>query len=193
VNYLAKFLDNPQELLTLILGTAGGAFALWRWTVEQKWRRVLYAQNLLEKFLQKETTLKAFDILDIVDEDVEFKFQDESKRPIKLTNDFLIGALSTFTEKELNDEREIVVRKIMSVFFDDLSTFQNHIEAGLIKPRDIKPYLEYWFQELTAKGRVHDDIRLAFQIAKYLSYFGYGRVLTLARSMGYPFPQPTKT
>jgi hypothetical protein len=192
VNYLAKFLDHPQELLTLILATAGGFFALWRWTVDQKWRRVLYAQTLLERFFQRESTVKSFDILDIVDEEVEFEFHDKPKKSIKLTNDLLIGALSTFDQKELNDENEIVVRATLDAFFGDLSTFQSHIEAGLIKISDIKPYLEYWFRELTANGKVHDDARFGVQVAKYLTYFGYDRVLTLAKSMGYPFPAPKK-
>jgi hypothetical protein len=189
VSYLAEFLDDPKELLTLILATGGGAFALWRWTVDQKWRRVLHAQSLIEKFFQKENTIKAIDVLDIVDEEVEFEFPDKSKKPIKLTNDFLIGALSTFDQKEINDEREIIVRAILDDFFEDLSIFQNHIDADLIKTKDIKPYLEYWIQELTGRGRVHDDTRFGVQVGKYLGYFGYATVLVLAKDMGYPFPK----
>lgn len=188
MSYLVKLLDDPKALLTLILATAGGIFALWRWTIDQKWRRVLHAQALVEKFQLKESTSKAFEILDVVDEEIEFEFPDKSKKPIKVTNDFLIGALSTFDQKDLNDESEIIIRSILGDFFDDLSTFQSHIDAGLIKTKDIKPYLEYWFQELTGKGRVHDDIRFGVQVHKYLSFFGYKRVLTLAESMGYPFP-----
>jgi hypothetical protein len=189
VSYLAKFLDDPKELLTLILATAGGAFALWRWTIDQRWRRVLHAQSLIENFVQKKNTIDAFKILDIVDEEVEFELLEKSKKSIKLTNDFLIGALSTFDQKEINDEREIVVRNIFGNFFDDLSTFQNHIDAKLIKVKDIKPYLEYWFQELTGKGRVHDDARFGVQVGKYLGYFGYSKVLVLAKDMGHTFPK----
>jgi hypothetical protein len=144
---------------------------------------------LVEKFFQKESTIKALEILDIIDEEVEFEFPDKFKRPIKLTNDFLIGALSTFDQKQINDEKEIVARVILGDFFDDLSTFQNHVDAGLIKHKDIKPYLEYWFQELTGKGRVHDDPRFGVQVAKHLRYFGYKVVLVLANAMGYPFPK----
>jgi hypothetical protein len=190
VSYLAQLLDDPKELLTLALATAGGIFALWRWTIDQRWRRVLHAQSLIEKFNQNENTVAAFKILDIVDEEVEFKLSDDSKKSIKLTNDFLIGALSTFDQKEKNDENEIVIRAILGDFFDDLSTFQSHVEAGLIKHKDIKPYLEYWFEELTGQGRVHDDPRFGVQVGKYLAYFRYGRVLTLATRLGHTFPKP---
>ena len=189
MNDVAKFVQDYKELLALAVATAGGMFALWRWTVDQKWRRVLHAQSLIEKFFQKENTIKAIDVLDIVDEEVEFEFPDKSIKPIKLTNDFLIGALSTFDQKEENDEREIIVRAVLGDFFEDLSTFQNHIDAGLIKTKDIKPYLEYWIQELTGRGRVHDEIRFGVQVGKYLGYFRYTSVLVLAQNMGYPFPK----
>jgi hypothetical protein len=189
VSYFAKFLDDPKELLTLILAAAGGTFALWRWTIDQRWRRVLHAQSLIEKFFAKQNTIEACKILDVVDEEVEFEFPDKSKKPIKLTNAFLIGALSTFDQKELNDEGELVVRGILSNFFDDLSDFQNHIDARLIKRKDVKPYLEYWFQELTGTGRVHDEPKFGVQVAKYLKYFGYKKVLRLATRLGHPFPK----
>jgi hypothetical protein len=189
MNDFTQFVEDHKELLTLALATAGGMFALWRWRVDQKWRRVPHAQSLIEKFRQKENTASALEILDVVDEEVEFEFPDKSKRPIKLTNDFLIGALSTFDQKEINEEPEIVVRIILDELFEDLSIFQNHIDAGLIKLKDIKPYLEYWIQELTGRGRVHDDIRFGVQVGKHLEYFGYRGVLVLAKDMGYPFPE----
>jgi len=62
VSYFAQFLGDPRELLTLILATAGGAFALWRWTIDQRWRRVLHEQSLIEKFFAsdalREITIK---------------------------------------------------------------------------------------------------------------------------------------
>src|SRR5512138_118818 len=43
----------------------GGGFALWRWTIDQRWRRVQYAQQLLEKFFEKENTKRALRMLDV--------------------------------------------------------------------------------------------------------------------------------
>ena len=188
MSYIAQLLDDPKELLTLILATVGGTFALRRWAIDQKWRRVLHAQGLVERFQQKKSTIKAFEILNVVDEEIEFEFPNKSKKPVKITDDFLIGALSTFAQKEINDEKEDTVRTILSDSFDDLGTFQCHIDSGLIKTEDIKPYLEYWFQQLTGRGPVHDDKKLGIQVRKYLTYFGHKRVLSLAERMGYPFP-----
>jgi hypothetical protein len=180
-------LEQHKELLALIVATIGGAFALWRWMVDQKWRRVQHAQSLVEKFLEKRNTIKAFEILDTIgDVECTSKYDAKKKETIDITDEFLIGALSTFDQKKENDESEIVIRDIFDDFFDDLSTFQGHIESGLIKLQDIRPYLEYWMGELGGHGRVRST-DFADQVARYLNYFGFERTLTLARSMGYPF------
>jgi hypothetical protein len=105
---------------------------------------------------------------------------------------FLIGALSTFDQKGGNTEKELIVRDILDDFFGDLSTFQSHIEADLIKLQDIRPYLECWMRELTGRGRLRKH-PFAEQTAKYLAFFGYNRVLALASNMGYRFPIPKQS
>jgi hypothetical protein len=180
-------LEQHKELLTLLVATVGGGFALWRWAVDQKWRRVQYAQSVIKQFLEKEDTPKAFEILDTLGE-IEFTEDGGEVTTIKVTDEFLIGVLSTFDQKVENSDSELIVRVILDNFIDELSTFQSHIDAGLIKLQDIQPYLEYWIRELTGNGRVHEAI-LAGQVSKYLDYFGYQRVLTLAKNMGYPFPK----
>jgi hypothetical protein len=139
----------------------------------------------VKEFLQKETTKKAFEILDVEGEVVEF-----GSATIEITDDFLIGAISTFDQKKNNSEMELVVRGILDEFFDDLSIFQSHVEAGLIELKDIKPYLEYWIRELTGRGRLCGK-SFAEQTLKYLRFFGYNRVETMAANMGLPVSSRT--
>jgi len=56
-------LNHFKDLLTLLLASMGGAFALWRWMVEQKWRRVQHAQSLIKTFHERPNTIKAFEII----------------------------------------------------------------------------------------------------------------------------------
>jgi hypothetical protein len=188
MNTIVDFVENHKELLTLFLGTIGGGFALWRWTVDQKWRRVQHAQSLVKEFLAKDTTKLAFEILDVTDEPVDFKTE-----KIEITDTFLIGALSTFDQKNKNDPQELIVRTVLDAFFEDLSIFQSHIDARLIKLRDIKPYLEYYILELVGQGRCHNSPEFGKQVAEYLTYFRYGRVITMAKNMRHPFPDVKQT
>ena len=186
---ILSFLTNHKELLALGVGSVGGAFALWRWMVDQKWRRVQYAQSLIKEFLEKNTTVEAFNILDVSDEEVEFSGQNSKTKKILITDTFLIGALSTFDQKTKNTPKELVVRIILDGFFDDLNIFQNHVDTGLIKLRDLRPYLEYWIKELVGQGRSHKSAFFGQQVCRYLNYFGYEKVVTLAKNMGYRFPE----
>ena len=120
MNDILSFLEDHKELLTLGVITVGGAFALWRWTVDQKWRRVQHAQSLVKEFLAKDTTIKAFEILDVTNEPVKFDAAE-----IVITDDFLIGALSTFDQKDKNTQQELIVRTVLDAFFEDLSIFQS--------------------------------------------------------------------
>lgn len=64
----------------------------------------------------KDTTIKAFEILDVTNEPVKFDAAE-----IVITDDFLIGALSTFDQKDKNTQQELIVRTVLDAFFEDLS------------------------------------------------------------------------
>jgi hypothetical protein len=179
---------DPKEMAAFVVAVAGGGFALWRWMVDQKWRRVQYAQSLIKTCFENEKVIKACEILDTFDQKIRFDEENcsEGYRDIQITDKFLIEALSTFEQKEKNTEDEQAVRHVFDDFFDQLTAFQNHIDAGLIKMRDVRPYLEYWIKELTGNGKVH-SAEFAGQTYKYLNYFGYNKVLIFARKMGYRF------
>jgi len=189
-----QWIEHHKELLALFVATVGGAFALWRWMVDQKWRRVQYAQSLIREFLQKKSTVNAFEILDVLDEDVDLKSEGstEEKITIEITDEHLVRALSTSYEKRDGEDKILFVRTVFDEFFGDLSIFQSHIEAGLIKLRDIKPYLDYWLNELTGPGRMEHHSSFTQQVHSYLSHYGYQGVVTLAENMGHPFPKASQ-
>jgi hypothetical protein len=185
VKELLAFLKEYKEAFATIAATIGGAFALWRWMIDQRWRRVQYAQTLIKEFIEKENTKKAFEILDT--EGTIFFVENGRTTTIDITDEFLIGALSTFDQKANNSDEEVVVRRICDDFFDDLSIFQSHIEAKLIRLNDISPYLEYWIRALSGRGKIRSR-EFARQAAMFMDYFGYKRVLVLASNLNSPFP-----
>jgi hypothetical protein len=187
---------DPKDFAALVTAAGviiGGGFALWRWRDDQKWRRVQYAQSIVKACFENALVDKACDVLDCTDETVRFRDEDNPRkyRDIRISDRLLTGALSTFDDKTDNTLDEQFVRAALDQFFFEINMFQRHIDAKLIKLNDIRPYLEYWIKEISANGRVHQNKDVAHQVYKFLDYFGYHGVLTLARDMGYPIEQGT--
>jgi hypothetical protein len=114
-----------KDIATFTAAVAGGSFALWRWTVDQKWRRVQYAQTLVKEFFEKENVIKACEVVDTIG-DVQFKDESNSKkhRNIDVTDKFLISSFTTFDQKEENTYDEIAIRDVFDDFLAELVCFK---------------------------------------------------------------------
>jgi hypothetical protein len=164
----------------------GGGFALWRWTIDQRWRRVQYAQQLLEKFFEKENTKRALRMLDVQGEtELPSSASEDGVQVFTLTEKIFIDSLRTLEEQQRFDEPYFTIRMTFDEFFTDLSMFQHHVDANLIKLKDVRPYLQYWIKSINGYGRIY-TVELAEQMNKFLEYFDYTAVLRLSRLLGYP-------
>jgi hypothetical protein len=173
-----------KDLGTLVFGAIGGAFVLWRWMIDQKWRRVQYAETLVKDFTSKENTKRAFEFLDSYRQIDVLPAEYGGKSKAYADEGMLIASLKTSKEITALTQHEHVIRKSFDEFFTDLSSFQHHVETGLIKIEDIKPYLEYWIKSINGHGKIH-GAALAEQIDKFLKDYDYRSVIKLSKSMGY--------
>ena len=182
-----KFLTDYKDSLPIIGVIVGGAFALSRWIVDQRWRRVQYAYELVSKFFAKENTKKALTMLD-AETKIEL-FPNESTleaRQFFVSDALIIEALRTDMKTGF-DRSAFAVRLIFDEFFTDLSMFQHHIDARLIKLADVQPYLGYWIDSINGHGLVFEQVHtvaLATRINEFLRAFGYKAILRLSKSMG---------
>jgi hypothetical protein len=165
---------------------AAGSFALWRWTIDQKWRRVQYAQQLLTTFFEKQNTKNALRMLDVqgITNLPTKSAEDNKNQKVELTEAMLIESLQTLDMKVRYEEPFFSIRMVFDEFFTDLSMFQHHIDAGLIEAGDVRPYLEYWIKSIRGYGKIY-TIAAARQINAFLVEFDYSAVLRLSRLMGY--------
>jgi hypothetical protein len=187
--WLSKFLvflnANKDSLATIGLSVAG-VFALWRWVVDQRWRRVQYAQQLVKEFFANANTKLALRMLDTMGEmELPPETTDGENQIIILDEAMLIESLRTLDEQQRFSEPHFTIRMIFDQFFTDLSMFQHHIDAKLIKRKDVRPYLEYWIKSINGYGQIY-TVGLARQMNAFLKSFEYSAVLKLSRSMGYP-------
>jgi hypothetical protein len=186
VNDFFAFLTANKEAFATITAAIGGGFALWRWIVDQRWRRVQYAQQLVKEFFSNKNTALALRMLDAAGE-MELPPNNEGgeNQAIFLNEQMLIESLLTLDQRQMFNEPYFTIRMIFDQFFTDLSMFQHHIDAKLIKLKDVRPYLEYWIKSLNGYGKIY-TVALARQINAFLVSFDYAAVLKLSNSMGYP-------
>jgi hypothetical protein len=189
---ILKFIQQNKEALTFLVSVAGGiavviggVFALLRWFVDQRWRRVQYAEQLVKEFFASENTKLALRMLDVQGRmELPPLKKGDKNRPVKIDELLLINSLLTLEQQQRFGQPEFSIRMILDQFFTDLSMFQHHIDAKLIKVRDVRPYLEYWIKGINGYGSIY-SVRLAQQIHAFLNAFDYNAILKLSLSMGY--------
>jgi hypothetical protein len=183
---LLNFLATNTDSLATVGLVVGGSFALWRWIIEQRWRRVQYASQLLEKFFENNNTKKALMMLDATTEVELFPDKaDPSSKNCYVDEELLIEALRPDMSTSFSS-RAFAVRLVFDQFFTDLSMFQHHIDANLLRLEDVRPYLEYWLKSINGHGPVFEQVHsiaLAEQINKFLHAFGYNAILKLSQAM----------
>ena len=191
MNECVTLLGQYKDIGGLLVVLIGGVFALWRWTIDQRWKRVQYTYQLVKEFMAKESTKKALAMLDTTNEIEIFpNKENRDDRFYYVEDDLILRALSIDDGLTGFSPQEFAVRMIFDEFFTDLSMFQNHIEAKLIRLEDVQPYLEYWIKSINGHGVVKGDL-LASQIDKFLRTFDYRAVLQLSRSMNFSFTPST--
>jgi hypothetical protein len=63
--------------------------------------------------------------------------------------------------------------------------FDSYIETGLIRTKDIKPYLIYWIRILADSQNDRKSKEVQSQIWKYIDEYGYDRIRTFCNKFGF--------
>jgi hypothetical protein len=78
-----------------------------------------------------------------------------------------------------------LARDAFDVFFDQLGRFGNFIEAGLIRAREVRPYLGYWLTDLATDQGNADDARWRCTVLTYLFVYRFQGAITLFTACDY--------
>jgi hypothetical protein len=179
--------DNIVTILTLIIGVIGLTKALVEYTRAQKWKKAEFLAKEVKDFYADKSVQRALLMLDwniisipLFDSEMKsnnqktFDFDDEIfEKALKHHNE------TTFVENET------IVRKTMDDFLVKLSMFQNYIDSGLIKTKDLKPYFDYWI-ELIGNDKLDRKSKGKFeQLWRFINYYEYRQIIKLFDNFGY--------
>lgn len=171
----------------LKLGVIGGfiifGVGLWQYKETQKWKRAEFLIKEIGEFEGDEDVANARTMLDFNGRDIFLHGDDKSA--VFVDNALLTSALRSPTRSVEFNSTEQAIRDVFDVYLSNLDRFNNFLEAGLVKKKELKLYLEYWMNiignpknaklELNARQRLwgymrENDFRGAVQLLKRYGY-----------------------
>jgi hypothetical protein len=166
--YDKEFLDTLGFLIKLIAG-GGGLYlffkGLQRYLKDQTWRRNEFVAKEIKDFTSDPMVKNIMSILDWGSRYVELfpAKANYDDRFAKVDRPILKSALqyhkfkTTDPAKDRFTRTEVAIRDNFDCFLSYFERFEHFIEAGLITPEELKPYLRYWID--TISENMEDDVR----------------------------------
>lgn len=147
---------------------------LWQYRRAQSWKRMEFIAQEMNKFRADPMVKDVFQLLDweVRNLDLGLKKDDGTPDVKIVTYGDTTGALVPHFARDVGfDAVEAAIRDRFDVFLDYLVHFENFVQARLIKPKDIEPYLEYWAGALAGNGDIAKPLLAEFW--NFVDAYGY--------------------
>lgn len=188
--YNAPWYLRVNDALEGILkfGIIGGfivfGVGLWQYNQSQKWKR---AEFLLAEIRTFEPNLNVSNVRAMLDyERGDVYLYGEEEEPVTVDRDMLENALSTPEElqREHTDE-ELAIRDALDVYLSHLDHFNNIVESGLVRKKELKLYLKYWLDIIgdTKNNKLSPKLRKKFW--RYMHANGFNGAISLLKKYRY--------
>lgn len=157
------------QIFGVVSAAFGGAFALWQYHQNQRWRETEFIAKESKEFFESVDIDKALRILDWEKRLIEFP-----NGEARLVNrDLLRGALRHGRDATIFKHDEAIIRDLFDRFFDRLGRFEQYIQTGVVSFDKVDPYFRYWGELLTGKRPELLDTDTIRQIWNFLEHYGF--------------------
>lgn len=180
------------------IGLVGAAIAfgvgVWRYNLSQGWKRREFVVSEVDKLMSNLQARNAMVMLDYTLRTISLfpNRSPEYRQWARLDREFVAAMLMPhqMDNKELKDrprygQEGAAIRDCFDELLTRLANLQSMVVAGLIKQDDLKPYLAYWINKLTAKPYGDPTNKRFFRnLRLYINEYGFERVVELCSAMG---------
>src|SRR5262249_39629782 len=129
-----------------------------------------WGQRRVELYPEAETRAERFVLVD--DEGVAGALERHDLRPNGFSRD------------------EAAIRDIFDHLLDRIGRLQSFVEARLLSPGDVRPYLRYWAEHIIAASANDRSVDRIVQLRRFIVAYEYDGVRTLfSKLAGRPWPQ----
>jgi hypothetical protein len=173
-NQIELFIEGCVGLTTIIVFIVG----IIRYQKEQTWKRKEFVSREIKEFFEDQ---RVYNCLLMLDWDLRY-IQLYPDNPDYDSRFKLIGRKSVTialiphgSSKQKYTRDQAVIRDNFDYFFDRFSRFEHFIQAKLVKPNDIYPYLKYWIKTICL------DLPepLKSSVCIYLKYYEFDDAIAL--------------
>jgi len=181
-------LEFGLKTATVIISLVVFIKGVYEYAKAQKWKKAEFVSKEIKEFFSDFDIKRALVLLDWNCTDLELKTNEiKGRTSLYFDDDLIFSALQTHKEKMSFTDEEVVIKAIFDSLFDRLTMFDNYIETGLIKAKDIKPYLIYYIKILADTQNDRKSSELRNQIWEYIDEYGYGydKIRAFCNKLGY--------
>lgn len=178
-------LSSLEFLLKLFGGI--GAFYLFlsglkRYSKDQTWKRNEFVAEQAKEFNSDLMVRNIMYMLDWKERYLKLFPEEPYKlnRYYKVNRPILKSALQSHKLKQKFTKVEVEIRDSFDCFLNYFEVFEQYIQAGLITPKELEPYLKYWI------NKISDDIEIDLKniIHHYINEYGYNGTQKIFKRFG---------
>lgn len=184
---------GPQhwiQLVGVLAACAAFASGLWQYRRAQQWKRAEFVASEIKAFEEDETIAKALIMLDHNRRHIQLfpkpKEDDPQNGFVEVTDEVITSALTHHRHRPKGFTAvEIAIRDSFDRLLDRLERFENFIQAGLVSPKEFRPYIVYWVRIMADPDSKRKRPEFYLSSWDYINGYGYAGVQRLFRRYGY--------
>lgn len=179
---------NDALELILKFGVIGGflvfGIGLWQYGESQKWKRAEFLLKEVREFEPNQNVINVREMLEHQHGNVYLYGEEED--PVYVDRAMLEKALSNSQELEQDlTGDELAICHALNTYLSHLDHFNNIVESGLVRKKELKLYIEYWLDIIgnTKNNKLTPEIRT--KLWAYMREKGFNGAINLLKKYGY--------
>jgi len=192
---LSKLVVSIVALISTLLAAG---IALSGYLRSERWKRAEFVAREMKEFFDNARIRNALLLIDwgsrriqLLDED------DEAHGNVRVTRQLQVGALLPHTlvneaasdcDSEGTMRRytivEAAIRDCYDAFLDGIERFSSYVQTGLIDVEQLRPYLQYWIDDIHEPAKDEDDAAWSAALLTYIAFYRFHGVQWLFRAFG---------
>lgn len=179
-----------REWITIAGAALAFGISLWQYRRAQAWKRAEWIASEMRIFFDDPRINNALSMLDWGKRYLPLLLKtplDDEPRAFLYRGKDLLHALTSKRNRQQRPytNEEISIRDCFDRLLDGLERIENFIKAGLVRHKELAPYLNYWMLLIGDKHNGRKPEHIIVRLWTYIDDYRYTGVQTLLGRFGY--------